>query len=470
MEEFVALFESQKGDTFQQFRQFVTYLCVNVTLDLDLDSIRIIIDQQLLRPPSLLTLWTHAFNQFTMTNIITQCYPILHFVRILSNKFGGQAQFLFSIPQYYAAITTSLLNTISQLNPSQLRLYSYFITELPREMLIFYIDNLMNTLEPVQFFIKSMDGDWCLEAFLLAAHLITKRNLPYQVPILIQLLARSCQETPPESICKRLFFNKTFDSNIARIIINSLPTDYIADICYHLCRIWGDRIYISSGRAASMAYMFAGIDQCLDRITKSDLTASWNETTLMALLSRCISNYLDAGDAAIRKYGMELAKVYAAKLDTQISFDAPKPAPPTESAAPRRKLTVDVDPDEGSDSDGLEELDAYYDPELVQTTAVHPEDKYTRLYYLSVCLQSKPFPSTRVTLPSLTDGLSFVELRTPSEDKDAYTNHRNALCNIPEIVVIAPTDAADLCGPLLKELLRLSNSFNMEVSVLFIDL
>ena len=50
-----------------------------------------------------------------------------------------------------------------------------------------------------------------------------------------------------------------------------------------------------------------------------------------------------------------------------------------------------------------------------------------------------------------------------AEDKDAYEGQRNALHSIPLILERQPADARDLCAPLLRELIRLNNSFNMEV-------
>jgi hypothetical protein len=36
--------------------------------------------------------------------------------------------------------------------------------------------------------------------------------------------------------------------------------------------------------------------------------------------------------------------------------------------------------------------------------------------------------------------------------------------NIPSIVASNPADGPDVCGPLIRELLRLENSFNMKVA------
>jgi hypothetical protein len=59
-----------------------------------------------------------------------------------------------------------------------------------------------------------------------------------------------------------------------------------------------------------------------------------------------------------------------------------------------------------------------------------------------------------------------VELKTREGDKDAYENTLNALHSIPLIVSSKPADAKSMCGLVFRELLRLTNSFNIEVLLL----
>jgi hypothetical protein len=53
-------------------------------------------------------------------------------------------------------------------------------------------------------------------------------------------------------------------------------------------------------------------------------------------------------------------------------------------------------------------------------------------------------------------------LQCSDSNPDAYKNQHSALVSIPEIVSRQPVDVRDICAPLMKELLRLANSYNLE--------
>jgi hypothetical protein len=52
-------------------------------------------------------------------------------------------------------------------------------------------------------------------------------------------------------------------------------------------------------------------------------------------------------------------------------------------------------------------------------------------------------------------------LQLPESKTDAADKHELALLSIPSIIQSNPVDAGDMCGLLVMELLRLSNSFNI---------
>ena len=87
--------------------------------------------------------------------------------------------------------------------------------------------------------------------------------------------------------------------------------------------------------------------------------------------------------------------------------------------------------DDSSDS----EIEGYECPDE------NPEDFVPRSNYLRVCLEL------------------LLALDT---DKDAHDKQLGALQSIPRIVGMNPIDAGDVCGPLIKELLRLNNNFNTD--------
>ena len=89
----------------------------------------------------------------------------------------------------------------------------------------------------------------------------------------------------------------------------------------------------------------------------------------------------------------------------------------------------DVNDDDSSDS----EIEGYDMPDE------DVEDVITLTNYLGVCLD---------------------QLLCQDNDKDAHDKQLSALLSIPKIILTSPMDAGNMCGPLVKELLRLNNSYN----------
>ena len=57
-------------------------------------------------------------------------------------------------------------------------------------------------------------------------------------------------------------------------------------------------------------------------------------------------------------------------------------------------------------------------------------------------------------------GVCLDHLLCQDNDKDAHDKQLSALLSIPKIILTSPMDAGNMCGPLVKELLRLNNSYN----------
>ena len=93
------------------------------------------------------------------------------------------------------------------------------------------------------------------------------------------------------------------------------------------------------------------------------------------------------------------------------------------------------DDSDGNSDSSDSEIEGYDLP------AESPEDFLPLTNYLRVCLEL---------------------LLASDADKDAHDKQLAALKSVPRIVLTNPVDACDVCGPLLRELLRLNNNFNME--------
>ena len=177
---------------------------------------------------------------------------------------------------------------------------------------------------------------------------------------------------------------------------------------------------------------------------------------IASILSSGVSAYLDQSYARSRIRGMRIAKEFSTLLGQDITFEeleeADRRIAQQESltsvtssvtvssssskaivtqTAGRNDVDVDVDVDDYDSSDC--EIEGYDMP--FEDVA----DVVTLTNYLGVCLDLFLCQDT---------------------DKDAHDKQLSALLSIPKIVLTNPVDAGNVCGPLIKELLRLNNSYN----------
>ena len=163
-----------------------------------------------------------------------------------------------------------------------------------------------------------------------------------------------------------------------------------------------------------------------------------------------MSAYLDQSDAKSRIRGMRIAKEFSILLGQDINFEELEEedrkiaqqlsvASVVSSGTPSStvsKVTVtqSVAHSSGYDDDSSDsEIEGYDMPDE------DVEDVITLTNYLGVCLD---------------------QLLCQDNDKDAHDKQLSALLSIPKIILTSPMDAGNMCGPLVKELLRLNNSYN----------
>ena len=99
------------------------------------------------------------------------------------------------------------------------------------------------------------------------------------------------------------------------------------------------------------------------------------------------------------------------------------------------------DLDDGGDSESSSDYDSDSDGEIEGYDIPSPTQKSSvpLTSYLRICLE---------------------QLQCSDNDKDAHDKQLSALLSIPKVVRTCPVDAGDVCGPLVRELLRLTNSYN----------
>jgi hypothetical protein len=118
-------------------------------------------------------------------------------------------------------------------------------------------------------------------------------------------------------------------------------------------------------------------------------------------------------------------------------------------------LQEPVDPDTQSDVPKTEKVHANDDNSSDSSTE-HDEDDFSDIeaYDLEEELDHTDFV---VKTSYLRSCLEMLQLST-----EAYDKHKSALISIPTIVQNRPADLHDISGPLVSELLRLTNAFNID--------
>lgn len=174
---------------------------------------------------------------------------------------------------------------------------------------------------------------------------------------------------------------------------------------------------------------------------------------IASILSSGVSAYLDQSDARSRIRGMRIAKEFSILLGQDINFEeleeadrriaqqesltSVTPSVTVSSSSSKVIVTQTVgrnNSDVGIDDDSSDSEIEGYDMPFEDV-----EDVVALTNYLGVCLDLFLCQDT---------------------DKDAHDKQLSALLSIPKIVLTNPVDAGNVCGPLIKELLRLNNSYN----------
>jgi Telomere length regulation protein len=164
-----------------------------------------------------------------------------------------------------------------------------------------------------------------------------------------------------------------------------------------------------------------------------------------------VSSYLDQSDRKSRLRGMRIAREFSVLLGHEISFEEldedeklKKERLLDESVSGGRSpsafelLTVT---EGGASSIGHGNDSSDDEIEGYDLPIENPEENVALTPYLRVCLEL---------------------LLCSDSDKDAHDKVLSSLLSIPRVVATHPADAADVCGPLVKELLRLNNSYNTD--------
>ena len=391
------LFEELKASPLELWSRLLAFLTLTPVSSLDLELVAEILDY-LLEESTLIPMWREAFNQVAESGIEDACHPVIHGPRILANILQEQMEDICPVKKYQHRICMSLVRVFPSIpTPSP---FASLIEHLPHDMALAYTHELLSSKDiPIRKFLMTMRPSWCLKNLIIAIQFFEKYpGRDYQESSLQTWIQVVVAQEPMQVICKKLFFQKTFQESTAKLIVSQIPIENIPQFCFILTEVWGERLYISKGFMKSIKYLFTAIYSSIERIDTDQLTKlkfGGQNLPLTIVLSTCISNYFDSSDSRFRILGMTLAKLYALKMGKDIHFEELEG---TGSRADNNESSQAVRNDvessatqahkEENTEDSIE-FEPYYDPELEDDYASKKKNQFRRVYYLSVCLQSK---------------------------------------------------------------------------------
>ena len=312
---------------------------------------------------------------------------------------------------------------------------------------------------------NAIPADWSLEASWLLLRLERKahpsRPSKSTLPLFKSLLSRAVAGgTAVTLLVDTLLLKRSMGKEIAEAVMELLPADSLTEALDSIASVWGCRMFISRGDVDMQRYLTYAILFGLDRISgTSTSTALFSSGSsgvhLNLLFSSGISAYLDLSNSESRLLGMRVAMKVARLSGHQLYFDevieadgcngdpsspdsrrtdeGPVPALCLQSPLfPQCILEDDIEAEKCTASDTDSELEAFdFDGGEASMNAS----------YLRNCLNL---------------------LRCHESDASSHDKHLRALVSIPGIVASGPIDARDLVGELTKELVRISNTFNID--------
>ena len=416
-----SVYERNRNNPYDLFHAMFVYIEVAYEANsLEFARLKEIFDS-LLQKDNLFNIWRHIFSISNSANILTHSHTLLNGYRILSNLFEGQVgEILPSSALYYQAISSSLLLFGIELikddsSSGSSAAYLHLLSRLPRECLIFFIQNLISidVEGSLDSLLPLLSNEFSQEAAEISLRLISKlsSSLTYSNITIKYLIHRTCSSISVESFVQSFCVLRTFSDSAAEILIDSLPTHTVAPFCFALSQVWADIGLVVKGTGRARGYLTALLLRTLPKLSKEELTSVGHTSTrtpILVVLSAGIGVYFDAADHGTRLLGMRVASQFAARLGTPLRFP--------ELEEEERRLNVDLavaagdtelngakssavdaiaveEKDEGEggddgDGDNDSELDAYLDEEE-EPLQMSGTPSFPRVYYLSNCLQSE---------------------------------------------------------------------------------
>lgn len=432
-----------------------------------------------IQPQILEKVWISILNGISQTIMVSNANRLLSGYRSIAN-FIADTVILpttvssFSRTNYTQSVVLALLHIISSASKSHWTPFQIIFPSLNIdahiaiiEGLIYYTQSCSATIDCYRstvfdideqrkayemyktkinalLIVEALPSEWALEGSWLLLRVARRANpmrpSTFILPLLSLLINKAfAGGAAVGDVVDMLLLKKSFDDDIARAIINSFPVDALIDVLDLVGLVWGSRLFISRGDTKMQQYLTKAIMYALDKLPPTVGIDSCGSSGLpiSILLSTGISAYLDLSDTSARLLGMRVAMKVARHSSQELVFDEVIEADlklcttslslPSLQSDSEVELKLDVQ--EHSDTDS--ELDAF---------DIADEPPHSACY-LRTCLDL---------------------LRHHDTDSNAYDKHIQGLSSIPAIVLTNPIDAHDMCSSVMKELVRMSNAFNID--------
>jgi len=286
---------------------------------------------------------------------------------------------------------------------------------------------------------------------------------------------------PAQLVCKLLLYRPS-TCRMVKLVIRCCPKESRMDVACRVGAVWGEVAFVSKGDAAMESCLTTALLEIIKNIGGSDVLTSpthddshegGHQQSVLTVLSRGVSIHLDSADKFSRLHGMRVAEALSDALSISASADG----------ASEHKVRFDELAEYEEDEDGNLRLKrtnvsanqlSNADHTFIASNELNHDytsssDDELEAYYLDE-VDGKPVEKNDTivdgekvkTTQYLRECLSLLQYTDSSNPNGTYEKTQSALVSIPLIVAKRPADGKDNAAPLVRELIRLANSFNME--------
>ena len=249
----------------------------------------------LLSEQKLSSLWATTTTTYLLHSQVAAKRDIQQTVgeyRIVSNFFKGSRDFPMNAGDYTNRIVMSLLRYTETLHQNKandeiVALASIFVS-LPAEFHAKFFDSLCENASEKMAIIDNLPSDFLLDAaynFLLRRNSSSRRHNPLpndiidwgsnEVIVFRRLVDRALVDCYPVTVIDALLMQKPFSNSIARLVVDILPPSSYVDLLDAVGSLWGEKIFVSSGKDRAQEFLTAAMIYTLKNVEGNKLHANF---------------------------------------------------------------------------------------------------------------------------------------------------------------------------------------------------